>query len=101
MSIGRGGVSISGGSMDSMVHWGMVDNWGSMVDNRGSMMDNWGSMYSMGNNWGMVDSMGNWGSMVNSVSSSMCNSTKVGESCECHIRGCCSQGNQSNQGKSL
>merc|ERR1719351_307936 len=31
----------------------------------------------------MVDSMGNWGSMVNSMSSSMCNSTKVGESCEC------------------
>ena len=99
MSISWGGVSISGSSMDSVMDWSMMDsmgnNWGSM-----NSMSYWSSVDSM-SYWSSVDSMSYWSSMVNSVSSAMGDSTKVGESCEGHIRASCSQWDQSDQGKSL
>jgi len=95
VSISWGGVSVSWSGMDGVMDGSMMDNWGSVMDNWGSVMD------SVGNNWGSMDSMSYWSSMVNSVSSSVSDSTKVGESCEGHIWASCSQGNQSDQGKSL
>ena len=89
VSIGGGGVSISWGVVDSVVG----DNRG-VVD---SMMSNhWGSMDSVSNYWSSVDSMVG-GSMVNSVAGS----TKVGESCEGHVRPSSAQGDEGDQSKCL
>ena len=80
VSVGRGGVAIGWGVVDSMM------NWGGVVDSVDSMM-NWGSM---------VDSMVG-GGVVDSVS----RSTEVGESSEGHVRAGSHEGDESNQGKGL
>jgi hypothetical protein len=92
VSVGRGGVSVSRGVVDSMVHGGgMVHS----VDR--------GMVHHGG---GMVDSVVHWGGMVHGVVgggvvNSVSCSTEVGESSEGHVGAGSHKGDESNQGKGL
>ena len=82
VSVGRGGVAVSGGVVDGGVVHDRVD----------SMMDRGGVV----NHRGVVDGMVRSG-VVNSVRCS----TEVGESSEGHVRAGSHEGDESNQGKGL